>query len=333
MRQIDFVVTYVNGNDSNWLARRASFLPESEADNSACRYRDWDTLKYWFRGVEAFAPFVRKVFFVTDNQVPEWLNLESDKLCVVNHTDFIPKEFLPTFNSNVIEMFLHKIEGLSDTFVYFNDDMFITAPVKDTDFFKKGLPCGCAVLSPVICYENGDFSPMLLNNAGILNTHFEKNKVIKAHPLKWFSLKYGADLLRTLCMLPFRHFTGFYETHMPTSFLRSSFDKLWDKEGEYLAEQCKRRFRNNKLDINQWLIKNWQFCEGNFYPRSAKFGASFVAGKNSDAAVKAILSPHVKIVCINDADEIDFEKEKAKISSAFEKILSKKSSFEKEESR
>ncbi len=331
MRQIDFVVTYVNGNDSNWLARRASFLPENTADNSPCRYRDWDLLKYWFRGVEAFAPFVHRVFFVTDNQVPEWLNPQNEKLKIINHADFIPEEYLPTFNSNVIEMFLHKIEGLSDTFVYFNDDMFITAPVKETDFFKKGLPCSCAVLSPIICYENGDFSPMLLNNAGILNTHFEKNKVIKLNLLKWFSLRYGTDLLRTLCMLPFKHFTGFYETHMPTSFIKSSFDKIWEAENDYLTEQCKRRFRDNKLDINHWLIKNWQFCEGNFYPRSAKFGASFVAGNNSEAAIKAILCKRTKIVCINDANEIDFEKEKAKITSAFEKILSKKSSFEKEE--
>lgn len=133
---VDFVVPWVDDRDPVWRAKKAkhtgSELPEG---NSEVRYRDWDTLKYWFRGVERFAPWVRYVYFVTDDQMPAWLNVNYPKLRWVKHTDFIPMEYLPTFNSNAIEWNLHRIEGLADHFVYFNDDIFVINDTRPEDFF------------------------------------------------------------------------------------------------------------------------------------------------------------------------------------------------------
>jgi len=95
----------------------------------AARYRDRDILRYWFRGVEKYANWVHRVYFVTDNQKPSWLNTACPKLEMVDHTDFIPSCYLPTFNANTIELNFHRINGLSEHFVAFNDDMFINQPV------------------------------------------------------------------------------------------------------------------------------------------------------------------------------------------------------------
>lgn len=150
MDKIDFVVTWVNGADKRWQAKRAEFDNRSLSKagmSSDKAYRDWGTFKYWFRGVEKFAPWINKVYLVTDDQIPTWLNIDHEKLVVIDHTDIIAKEYLPVFNSNAIEMNLHRIKGLAENFVYFNDDMYLTAPVAPTDFFQAGLPVryGCFI--------------------------------------------------------------------------------------------------------------------------------------------------------------------------------------------
>src|SRR5699024_12780724 len=95
-------------------------------DKRNIRFRDWDNLQYWFRAVEEYAPWVNKIHFVTWGHIPNWLNTEHPKLNVVKHEDFLEKQYLPVFNSRAIEINLHKIPGLAEKFVYFNDEMFIT---------------------------------------------------------------------------------------------------------------------------------------------------------------------------------------------------------------
>ena len=105
---IDFVITWVDDKDSIWRAKKETYIEDgTSVGNTEVRYRDWDLMRYWFRGVEKNAPWVRNIFFVTDNQKPEWLRLEHPKLKWIKHTDFIPDEYLPTFNANAIEWNLH----------------------------------------------------------------------------------------------------------------------------------------------------------------------------------------------------------------------------------
>lgn len=329
MDKIDFCITFVDGSDDKWIQKRNAAVTAKER-GSEIRYRNWDTLKYWFRGVEKYASFVNKIYFITDGQVPEFINTKHEKLVIVNHSDFMSGEALPCFNSNVIEMNMHRIKGLSEQFVYFNDDMFILKKLKPTDFFKNSKPCHTAALSPVICYENGDFSSMELNNLGVINQHFAKNEVIKRNPFKWFNLKYKSALIKTLFLMPWRHFVGFLEPHSPNPFLKSTFNKVWEKEGEYLSEMNTHRVRDNKRDLSQWLIKNWQICEGNFCPKSPSLSASYVAGKDTERYTNDIKRKKHSIVCINDADGIDFDYEKQRLVALLENIFPTKSSFEKE---
>ncbi len=88
-----------------------------EDANADCRYRDYGLLRYWFRSVERFAPWVNRMFFVTCGQKPEWLDENNPRLRLVNHADYIPAACLPTFQSNTIELNLHRIPDLSERFV------------------------------------------------------------------------------------------------------------------------------------------------------------------------------------------------------------------------
>ena len=139
MDKIDFVMIWVDGADPAWRAEKNKYDSSDErGDNTEIRYRSWDNLQYWFRGIEKFAPWVNRIHFVTWGHLPAWINKNNPKLNIVNHKDYIPEKYLPTFNANTIELNLHRIKGLSEQFVYFNDDMFVTAPVKPEDFFRNG---------------------------------------------------------------------------------------------------------------------------------------------------------------------------------------------------
>src|SRR5699024_762488 len=105
--------------------------------NDVNRYRNFGFFKFWFRSVEKYAPWVNKVYLITSGHLPKWLDLDNEKLVHIKHSDYIPDEYLPTFSSRPIELNLHRIEALSEEFVLFNDDMFLSAPTSPSDFFYK----------------------------------------------------------------------------------------------------------------------------------------------------------------------------------------------------
>ncbi len=328
--KIDFIITWVDGNDLKWQEEKRKYKTIAGSDNSVSRYRDWDVLKYWFRGVEKFAPWVNKIYFVTYGHLPKWLETDNEKLVIVNHSDYIPKEYLPTFNSHTIEFFFNRIKDLSDNFVYFNDDMFILKDVKEEDFFKDNLPCDSAVMSPIFALDRSGFSKIIVNNMGIINEKFNKKEVIKNNYSKWFNLKYGKDFIKNVFLNSWDRFTGFNDMHIPISYNKSSFDTVWAEEREQINNTCSYKFRNVNENISHWLIRYWQLCTGNFYPRSIKFGKYLEYSKNNQYIYDWIKKQGSKVICINDVEaEYDFETEKANLINSFESILPDRSSFEK----
>ena len=334
---IDFVIPWVDGADPQWLAEKnrwesVSGKSTTEADRQwnqgDIRYRDWDTLRYFFRGVERFAPWVHKVYFITWGHLPPWLNTAHPGLEIVRHEQYIPAEFLPTFNSHTIELNLHRIRGLSDHFVYYNDDTFLTAPVRQEDFFCNGLPCDSAVLNPIPMDRKVQHAE--INNIAVINDHFEKNEVIRRNLFKWFNLKYGTKLFRTCLMLPWKHFVGLYEPHLPNSYLKSTFETVWAAEADELRAACACKFRD-RSNVNQCLFRNWQIAQGNFSPRSLRIGQSFMYGEggNYDEVCAAVAEGRRKMICINDSEAVDdFALRKTRLITAFEKLLPEKSEFE-----
>ncbi|WP_197034801.1 stealth family protein [Glycomyces sp. NRRL B-16210] len=136
---IDVVYTWVDGADHAWLRRRAEagHTPYHAESANEARFLDRDELRFSLRSLHLNAPWVRHVYLVTDRQRPHWLDAEAPGLTVVDHRDlFDDPDCLPTFNSHAIETQLHRIEGLSEHFLYFNDDMFIGRPVGPQLFFE-----------------------------------------------------------------------------------------------------------------------------------------------------------------------------------------------------
>lgn len=141
---IDVVYTWCDGSDPKFIEeKRAAFkqsgLEYKEEDSGEVRYSDHDELRYSLRSVHQYLPWVRRIFIVTNKQRPKWL-LEHEKITVVDHSEIIPHELLPTFSSVTIEMYLSKIPGLAEKFIYLNDDMFIARDMSPTDFFAGDKP-------------------------------------------------------------------------------------------------------------------------------------------------------------------------------------------------
>ena len=327
--KIDFVITWLDDQDPIWRKDKAKHSGEDIEDDRDCRYRDWDTLKYWFRAVEKYAPWVNKVYFVTYGHLPKWLNTDHPKLKIVKHEDFIPEEYLPTFNSVPIEMNLHRIKSLSENFVFFNDDFFLFNPTKPTDFFKNNLPKDSASLYANI--PSGDVADGIFNSdVAVINRHFDAKSVIRKHPLKWYNLKNRKYLYNTL-ILRRKKFTGIRFEHLPNSFKKSTFRKLWKAEPDAMAQTSAHKFRTSS-DINQWALKYWQICEGNFAPRDVNWGKYYEYGQGDDALKKLFKNKRYKVVCLNDSAKLeDFEHAKKLTKRLFEEKFPEKSTFERRE--
>lgn len=136
---VDAVYTWVDGADPEWIRRRANALGQTDYHEqaiSAARFTSRDELRYSLRSLHQFAPWLRTIYLVTDGQVPAWLNSAHPGIKVVHHRDiFTDPTALPTFNSHAIESQLHHIPGLSDHFLYFNDDVFLGRSVTPGEFF------------------------------------------------------------------------------------------------------------------------------------------------------------------------------------------------------
>jgi Stealth protein CR2, conserved region 2/Stealth protein CR1, conserved region 1 len=143
---VDIVYLWVDGSDPTWRAKRRHASHRlggehlevlAQYGNVEGRFRDNQELRYSLRALTQFFPDHGHVYLVTDAQVPEWL-ANSERLTVIDHHDLIPQGCLPTFDSGNIESYIHRIPGLSERFLYLNDDVFFGAPVRVDDWFWDG---------------------------------------------------------------------------------------------------------------------------------------------------------------------------------------------------
>lgn len=328
MQEIDFVIPWVDGSDPAWREAFAAARHAAHEDVSAIRYRDWRNLRYWFRAAERFAPWVRRIHFITWGHLPAWLDTAHPKLHVVRHADYLPEEYLPTFNSNTIELNAHRIEGLSDRFVLFNDDTFLLLPAAPADFFRRGLPCDMARLSVV---QPSSVGHIVYNDLELINAAHRQREVLRRRFAKWFSLRYGLpNLLKSATLVPWSTFPGILDSHMPQPYLRGQFERAWSRWGCELDASCRHTFRQLE-DLSHWLIRYDMLCRGEFVPRSMR-GCRLMT--LSDDAMEAVVCDierqRWRMVCLNDGVQIaDFDAASRRLCTAFERILPEKSSYEK----
>lgn len=338
---IDVVIPWVDPSDKAWIESKNKYLgieDLNKIDNSNNRFRDWKNFKYVFRGIDKFMPWVHKIYLVTCGQTPDWMkkNLDDDKLVLVNHKDYIPEKYLPTFNVNPIELNLHRIKGLSEHFIYMNDDYFIINETKPDDFFVDGLPCDYALEDPITPNHKDVFNDILINNMILLNSRYDRREVLKKQRKKFYSLCDKKAFLTNMCLRPLKRndFFGLHYSHLATNILKSTMEKLWDENYETLDKTSANKFRNSD-DVNQFIIKNEQYVTGKFHPYNVnKFGKAIHLDDSVDGAVDelcdVITNSNYKMVCINDFNIVDFDRTREKVNRALDIILPKPSRWEVE---
>jgi hypothetical protein len=336
MEKIDFVVTWLDSSDPVWQEQYNTYRLKAKGDQSKARFRDMNFFHFWFRSVEKYAPWVNKVYLITNGKFPDWINPNNPKLVLVRHEDYIPKECLPTFNSCTIELNMHRIKGLSEHFVYFNDDILVNCPVSPDYFFKSGLPCD---LNKETCFnvpifsrkERFDISMSMLADLGIVNAHSDRWKTVCQSPWRWFGPHLGIKGLVMSCVLmKQRLFVGFSNFHSEQAFLRSTFEEVWEKEPAFLESSC-TRFREEVI-ANPYVFRYWQLANNRFYPKKRRSYAFHLTDRSAVGDIeKALFGTDYATICINDTSflsEEDFSYSMNRIREMLEKKFPKKSSFE-----
>lgn len=330
MMDIDFIVTWVNMDDPDWKKEFNMYSGKKDIEKNGvidARFRDYGFLKYWFRGVEKFAPWVRKIHFISSGNPPEWLDGSNPKLNIVRHKDIIPSQFLPTFNSVVIERYMHLIPGLSEHFVYFNDDFYIIRPVAAERFFLNGLPRDIAAFLYNPAWSQ--WYKTLNNNIEIINRYFDKKEVLARDHDKWFDKSYGSRARWNYLLKFYSKFITLRTPHNAQPYLKSTFHEVWDAAGKELTETSANRFRS-VTDYTPELFRTWQICRGNFEPYNTYQDTKmFPLLIKSRQAVEAIRNQSYTLICLNDHANIrNYDRVMEDLQKAFESILPERSSFE-----
>ncbi len=333
---IDVVIMWVDGSDREWLKQKNKYSEnKSSIDASINRYRNWDNLQYVFRGIEVNMPWVHTIHFVTWGHLPKWLDTTNPKLNVVRHEDYIPQEYLPTFSANPIEMNLHRIPGIADHFILFNDDMFVIHPTHEELFFAQdGLPKEQVSVITLNSRGFNEVMPhLILNNNALINSSFSPRKISIRQWGKMLSIRNGLNSVsRSLLLLPFS--LGTIQVpdvpHMPSPFLKSTLEDVWRKHADVLHQTSSAQFRSI-TDVNQYLLKQWQVLSDNFHPINLRNKSTYVGTfpKDIKKLERALGNSKRKLLCINDGIiNGDFEQVRDKVNELLDQQLSNKSSFE-----
>lgn len=334
--QIDFVVTWLDSSDPEWQEFLNHYSQKSKGDKEKALFRSTDFFVYWFRAVEKYAPWVHKVYLVTNGKFPDWINKDCPKLELVKHADYIPEEFLPTFNSRTIEVHMHRIKGLSEHFVYFNDDMLLNAPVEPEYYFRNGLPCD---INNETCFNVPIYTPKdkfgnyisMLADIGVINRHFNRRETVRKSPKRWFGPHLGIKgLIMSAILLNKRLFVGFSNYHTEQTYLKSVFEELWEKEPDVLKASC-TRFREDNT-VNPYIFRYWQLAKNLFFPLRRKSTFYFLIERTVVNQIEHTLQKEKSIsICLNDTglctDE-NFAYINRKLQRLFAKKFPQKSSFE-----
>jgi hypothetical protein len=315
---IDIVYLWVNGADPVWRDKRQQALRRSGQQATldlamhgdvAGRYRDNEELRFNLRALEKFYPDHGHIYLVTDGQTPDWLG-EHARLSLIDHTELIPPSALPVFDSGHIESYLHHIPGLSERFIYLNDDVFFGAAVDPALWFSAN---GLAVFTEntnVPDYDRLQAHESALVNASVLSKD-------------WLSRHY-----------PHYHHTQRIFAHSPRPMLKSLLHELELAAPELFQQVRQTVFRSWQVPplmpdlVPRWMLHNGHATEQALDPLYISSGA-----ENAEQQFQTLLDEFgsIPFFCINDTsdDALDDAPQLQKIPLTLAKLLPHPSSFER----
>lgn len=309
--EIDIVVPWVSGSNLRWREQFNKYSSNETKDvfTESGRYRSsFKLLELWMQSVEKNMPWIRKIHLVIDRTDfdERMFNFASNKINIVFHDEYIPNEYLPTFNSNVIELYSYKISGLSEKFILFNDDCFAINYVEESVFFSKnGIPRDVDVIKPINMTKK--YGHILLNNVILINEHFSWLSFKKQYFLKRMPVLPEKSIIKNTCSLMlFTEFVGWHDEHLPVAYQKEDFIRVLDKQQYLLNRISYNKFRSTE-DISHLLIRFWRLAEGRYSRRRmGELGIymEMEPKKTKDKLLKTI-EKKPRFICINDVDMTD----------------------------
>ncbi|USR64954.1 stealth family protein [Providencia stuartii] len=335
---IDIVILWVDCNDPKWIEQYNKFSINNKIEDN--RFKDWGTIKYVFRGIEKFLPWVRKIHFITCDQKPNWLVDSHPKINFLTHNEiYAEKEVLPVFNSSSIELNFDKIKDLSDKFIYFNDDMVVLKPTSESRFFLNDLPVDFLVETLPRrgwLYQKirkpDNWSDMINNSIALINNSFSKRDA-RNKKKYFFSKNYMLpQVILNYFYQSFSSYVAFEHYHNPQPYLKKTICEVNNNFRAPVTETIKSKFRNSN-NISQALYRYYHLASQEFYPfyHNDHSCVNITSLKSAKICEKYINTK--RFVCINDSitlEHPEYEQCKDLILTALEKILPNVSSFEKE---
>ena len=297
---VDVVVAWVDGRDRKHRAKRRRYLADPGGDTkpqrvavSAQRFSDNDEIRYCLRSIHNYAPWVRTIWLVTDDQVPASIarrRAERYNIRIVDHREIFRgyEQLLPTFNSFAIETMLWRIEGLADRFLYFNDDMMLVGPVKPTDFFSRG---------------------------GKVN--------LRGRWTSWTELREQTELLeQRIAFLAYNKLVGaemlgytaerfFTAHHVIYPLLRPVMEQLFEEFKPAFLANAKYRFRDRKqfwpISVHDHLLLKSNRARMALPQNSAHFSVGYCSTASPDdleVRLKQLTDGTMRMTCINHLEAV-----------------------------
>lgn len=282
--KIDYIFPYVNSNDIEWKNDYVKYKKTAHNTddmlNGIVRYKDYGILDIKMESIYKNIPWINNIFIIVCNesQLSDSFREKYPNVKIIYHKDFIPEEFLPTFNSNTIEMFLGNIEELSEYFIYSNDDILVTSKIEVSDFFENGLP----VIQ--LCKRK------------------KKEKTAEISKAADYFIHRGLDLVRN------ENYSGFVEdddffltfNHADKAMLKQTCKKVLEQYKDKIYESI-TRFRDYK-NMNVYLFLFYQVFNEDFINKDFPY-INF--DKNHFVNIYLLYDSDYKNVSIDFCEDID----------------------------
>ena len=248
---IDAVILWVDGNDENHKAKMLPYLEDKTKVNSEkfrTRYDQVNEIKFTIDSILKYAPYIRNIYIITDNQTPDFLkNSKTEhtykKVSIVDHKVIFKDydDYLPTFNCRPIETCLYRIPDLAEHFIYFNDDFFLINETKPSDFFKDGLP----ILRGKWLKFDKDIFYKRFKKPRVGHKSIQQNAARLAGFNKYYNFK-----------------------HTPHPLRKSTFETYFEANEDVLIENIKHQFRKTSQFTPQGLANHLEIKNKTCYFKS-----------------------------------------------------------------
>lgn len=303
--KIDAVILWVDGNDPVLRERRHKYAPESAFRHSDVagdtRFANLGEIYWCVRSLNRFAPFLNKIYIVTDGQDPH-ISDSTIPIEIVDHKVIFSgyEEYLPVFNSTAIETVLWRIPGLSEHFLLLNDDFALLRPVGPEDFFTEE---GCP-----ICYAD-KFSILWARVLRVLKPHKNGHKVVT----------FKGKMVNAADIAGWKGWYILYLGHTPRALLRSEFENFFSAHPEYILRNIGSRFRSVTDFQNQELHYLLLLKQGRCKVVSTRDVLFYMEPKSKPAYIRrkiaSLKAGDYKFCCFNSLDQAGAEDRKLVIDT------------------